>query len=343
LLKKYFFHLAIIVIFNTSFNIIDEKENRYNLLNKAIVAKNYAMASKRFNEYYNLYGVENRILVLHKTWLKQVLKTYLDSSLIKNRQLKWKNPPNEKNCFEGKLDTTEYLMFEKSLNLARLLAGVAPINDVDADYSKQCQKAAYCMHLNKDISHQIPKTWKCYSASAALAAQNSNLTFGYQSQKAILGLLKDEEDYNKHAGHRRWLLNPSLTFPGYGSTESTVVIWVIGEHANFRKSYQDLNYFNAHFVTWPAMGYHPYLFATNRFSISLADAFFEKASVKVAVNGASIPIKQYKVNTGYGSNTLVFDILNPVKINVTYVISVGNVKSADGKIKAINYSTTFID
>ncbi len=325
-----------------SFNKTDTKTTLLSKIKSSINSNDFAKASIHFHQYFIDYGTDKTILDLHKTWVPKIYATFLDSSLINARSVKWKKEPNVKSCFEGTLDTTEYLGFEKSLNLVRLLAGVPKVNDIDMEYSVNCQKAAWCMAVNDKIEHKIPNSWKCHTTGAAIAASNANLSYGYNAGQAILGMMMDEESTNKEVGHRRWLLNPSLTFPGYGLTNKVTVVWVIGERVNFRKLYKDLDYYNTHPVMWPSAGYFPEIFATKRFSVSLADANFSNAQVEVQKNGKSIAITKYKPSGNYANNTLVFDLAELPKANDIITVAVSNIRSKEGKVINVNYQTIIL-
>jgi len=310
---------------------------------KYVQQNDHENASSAFHEYITTYGVDTEIKALQKKWIPKMVKTYLEPSLIKQRAVKWKVKPSKSNCAAGVLDTFEYLSFESNLNLIRLLAGVPKVNDIDATFSLACQQAAWVMHVNDDIKHKIPKNWKCYSVNADLAASSSNLSYGYSAGQALLGMMRDEEENNTAAGHRRWLLNPALTFPGYGLTENTAVIWVIGQKANFREVYQDLSYYDTHPIAWPIAGVNPIMLVTSRFSVTIRKADFSSAKVAVTKNGRALSVKKYTPNGNYGNPTLVFDLPSTPKVGETYVISITNIKDANGKMVKYNYETSFMD
>jgi len=310
---------------------------------KYVEQKNHESASIAIHEYMTMYGVDAEIKTLQKKWVPLLIKAYLEPSLIKARPVRWKVKPSKTNCTAGILDTFEYLSFESNLNLIRLLAGVPKVNDIDIEFSLACQQAAWVMHVNEDIDHKIPKNWKCYSVSADLAASSSNLSYGYSAGQALVGMMRDEEDNNSAAGHRRWLLNPALTFPGYGLTDNTTAIWVIGQKANFREVYNDLSYYDTHPITWPVAGSHPIMLVSSRFSITIRKADFSNAKVSVTKNGKSVAIKKYTPTGNYGNPTLVFDVPTIPKVGETYAISVSNIKDANGNVVRYNYETSFME
>jgi len=309
-------------------------------IQKLLKTKKHQSISYSIARYIHNYGVDAEVKKLQMQWYAQLKKSNLDSSLFITRSVNYKIEPNAKRCSPGVLDSSEINAFEKNLNFVRLVAGLPKVNDIDKQSSKNCQKAAWCLTVNDNITHFIPKTYKCYTPGAASAASRANLSYGYSAGRAMLGMLRDEEKSNTSVGHRRWLLNPSLTFPGYGVTNKVAVVQVFGEKTNFRKQYKDLTEYEKRGIAWPVAGIHPKFLATKRFSFSLAQASFKSCYITVKKNGKMIRIKKQPLKANYGKPTIVFDVQENPRSGDTYQISIRNV-IIKGKVKKnFFYSTT---
>ncbi len=311
------------------------------IIENLIRKRNHISTSRSINRYVKKHGTDAQLERLQVRWYKQLKKDYLDSSLFAKRRVIWKRPPSLKRCFEGKPDSSEYTSFRDNLNFVRLIAGVPPVQDIDPGLSQNSQRAAWCLSVNNKITHSIPKSFRCYTPAAALAASKANLSIGYSAGTAILGMLRDEERSNISVGHRRWLLHPPLTFPGYGLTNKVAVIQIIGEKANFRKVYKDLSEFEKRPITWPVAGVHPMFLATKRFSISLSGASFRSARVSVTRNGRLQRIVKHRIFENYGSPTLVFDMPRMPQAGEKYLIRVSNVRRKDGTRQNFTYTVLF--
>ena len=104
----------------------------------------------------------------------------------------------------------------RRINYFRAMAGVS--NDVifrNASNQK-AQAAALMMSVNRDLSHDPPSNWTCYSDLGHSGAGSANLYLGRYGWDAIDGYIKDPGDGNYPAGHRRWILYPQTREMGTG-------------------------------------------------------------------------------------------------------------------------------
>jgi hypothetical protein len=320
----------------------DDSLSDRNIIVNLIKARAHDKVGISIGRYIYNHGVDDAVIKLQKQWYQQLKKDILDSSIFITGIVKYAKEPSVKSCFSGELDKEEYVSFLKNLNFVRGISGIPFVNDIDSALSLDCQEAAWCLMTNNTITHQIPSRYKCYTSNAARAASLSNLAYGYPAGRAILGMLRDEETENHSVGHRRWLLNPPLAFPGYGLTDEVTVIQVIGNKANFRTTYDDLEEYERRGIAWPVAGIHPLFLVTKRFSFSLAKANFKSASISVKQNGRIIPISKLPVKDNYGSSTIAFDIGKTPRSGDTYEITIRNVINAKGEKKTFSYSTSIL-
>lgn len=312
-------------------------------IKRLLLAKEHQSTAYSIARYISKYGVDGEIKRFQSQWYKQLKKDHFDSTLLTTRMVKYKRPPSKSKCYAGELDTMEYYSFKQNLNFVRLISGLPVIQDIDKESSVNCQKAAWCLTVNNRITHFIPKSYKCYTPGAASAASRANLSLGYSAGRALLGLLQDEGSSNISVGHRRWLLNPSLTFPGYGLTDKVMVVQVIGQKNNFRKVYKDLAEYEKWPVAWPVAGIHPKFLATKRFSFSLAGASFKGCTITVRKNGKPVRIKRHPLKPNFGNPTVVFDLDEFPEGGDLYQISIRNVITKSKQKKNYTYSTVIKD
>lgn len=120
--------------------------------------------------------------------------------------------------------------------------------------------------------------------------------------------MRDAEDSNRAAGHRRWLLYPQTKtmgtgdVPGQGAFKSANAIWVQdGGYGSARPLVRDT------FVAWPPPGYVPRPLAFSRWSFAYPGANFADARVAMTLNGASLALTIDSNDAqGLGENALVW-------------------------------------
>ncbi len=213
-----------------------------------------------------------------------------------------------------------------AVNFARDMNGLPPVT-LDASLSDRALSAAMLMTANNALSHSPPSTWRCWTSDGSTAAGKSNLGLGYRSSAATVidGYIGDPGDGNRAAGHRRWILLPTLGTIGIGSTSNANALTVIGTRQQPRVV--------ADTVSWPSAGYVPWPLMFNRFSMSSArypNADYRDAQVTVTANGTPLDVTVNPVANGYGDNTIVADVAIPsalrtAKADTTFVMTVSNV------------------
>jgi uncharacterized protein YkwD len=196
-------------------------------------------------------------------------------------------------------------------NFYRALAGLPSNLPVLSDTrSTDVQNAALAFSANDQLSHSIPTTWSCYSASAANGAANSNIALGLSGTDAVDAYIDDPgSGGNAAVGHRRWILYPPQIGFATGDIPSGLsanALWISGNNFSFGTRPPTPNG-----VAWPPEGYVPWDLlpaGSNRWSFSYPNADFSTATATLTPSGGSpFSVSYEAVQTGFGDNTLVFD------------------------------------
>lgn len=183
----------------------------------------------------------------------------------------------------------------------------------------EAARAAVMAHVNQPfdldipgsftLTHELPTTWPCFSASAWNGARYSNLS-GFSWGCDAIDDYMDEPGYggdalaNREVGHRRWILfsaakemavgdvPPILTGDGQLIRPSVNALYVIG---GFTPEERPID-----FVTWPNPGYTPSPILTGLWSLSYPGANFNTASVSMQDgDGNAIPLTIVSRNIGF--------------------------------------------
>jgi uncharacterized protein YkwD len=194
-----------------------------------------------------------------------------------------------------------------AINYYRAMAGLRPVAE-NAGYSKLARQAALIMLANDDLSHTPDPDWACYSRQGAEAAGRSNIAISWGSSdgaaaRSIALYMDDEGEDNAEVGHRRWLLDPSATEFGAGSTSRTNAVLVIQDR------YPEDAGRPGGGTAWPSVGYFPWETMPNsrRWSYSLPDAAFDDARVAMTRNGKPLSAKVVARGDGAGDPALVWE------------------------------------
>ena len=197
------------------------------------------------------------------------------------------------------------------------------------------QAAALIMSANDDLSHFPSPDWKCWSQLGADGASSSNLALGARAANAVALYMADPGASNAPAGHRMWLLSPTATAFGTGSTDNANALTVIGT-----PNTPDLN--ETTVVAWPSEGYFPSeLEPGGRWSVALPGADFSDATISVA--GPNGPLTITSTTPGFLGNSIVFEVAGVDALQfgaeVSYDVRVAGVQTPEGT-RTIEYSTT---
>ncbi len=215
-------------------------------------------------------------------------------------------------------------------NWFRAMAGLQPIT-LDAEASARAQAAALMMHAQNALSHFPGPTWACYTDAGAESAGRANLTLGIIGARGVAGQIEDPGAANLALGHRRWLLFPSLTEVGLGSTSRAGVVEVIGAFGDAQSA--------SPWVAWPPAGFVPSEVVFPRWSISRPGADFSQTSVSVTRNGQPVAVTILPIADGFGDPTLGWELpgTEPTSNDVTYQVQLTNVRIGN---QSINHSYT---
>ena len=110
------------------------------------------------------------------------------------------------------------------INWFRGMAGVPAGIVLDPALNSKSQDAALMMSANRQLSHNPPTSWACYTAAGAEAASRSNLCYWYgpfDDPGCVEAYMEDAGAKNSAVGHRRWLLNPQTDVMATGDVAET--------------------------------------------------------------------------------------------------------------------------
>ncbi|MDP9694387.1 UNVERIFIED_ORG: hypothetical protein J2X79_001942 [Arthrobacter globiformis] len=210
-------------------------------------------------------------------------------------------------CDPGTQSVTSLASGTAAINFFRGLSGLDSIV-LTAEQNAKAQAAALMMHAQGFLSHYPISDWKCFTTLGQAGAASSNLHYTLPEissiSVALRGYMDDEGDGNADVGHRRWLLNPTTTTMGIGTTSMFNAVNVFGGGTSATRA-------NPDFIAFPNAGYFPaQLLPPGRWSLSSAhDVDFSQANVTVTnAAGTDMKATTYRAMNGYGPNTVVFDV-----------------------------------
>jgi hypothetical protein len=227
-------------------------------------------------------------------------------------------------CRAGKTDNLfkEDILYR--VQWFRAMAGVDPKIALNEESNRLAQQAALVMAAAGNLSHEPDSSWPCYSQAAYDGASQSNLSLGVFGVPAIDGYIEDPGEDNYDVGHRRWILDPTLSSVGTGDTRNTNALFLTSSETEEQVVIRE----EKGYVMWPPRGYVPRSQIYERWSISHQSADFSRAVVTVTQNGRTkILNNPHSDSEGYGSmNSLVFNWPHPAKGSGPINITVKNIK-----------------
>ena len=183
-------------------------------------------------------------------------------------------------------------------NYYRAMAGVPPVTFTPA-LNTEAQAAALIQSANNNVNHHPPSTGTgstCWTQLGATGSAASSLSegVGFVGPQAVDNWAEDSADptqlFGEALGHRRNMLNPSITTMGAGSIPASPggsaasAEVVLTTPTATRPPVRD------NFVAWPPAGFVPYQTVFARWSFSLPNADFTHATVTMQHNGAALPV-----------------------------------------------------
>lgn len=244
------------------------------------------------------------------------------------------------NCNAGTLPKSVHDKVFTRINYFRNMAGVEPITGFRSAWNTKSQEAALMMKANNALDHDPPSSWSCYTVEGAEAAGKANLSLGssYHTTRALDGQMRDAGASNTAVGHRRWILYSRGEQMGHGSTDQSMVLWVIGGSATPDTMPE--------MVAWPPEGYVPKQHVWPRWSLGVPDADFSNGSVTMTGPNGNISLSIEPITDGFGDNTIVWvpNGIDPANVtnDATYTITVSDVE-LDGQMTDYTYDVTIID
>ncbi len=247
---------------------------------------------------------------------------------------------NSSSCSPGTVSAEAHAKVLQRINFFRRQVGLNDNITLDTAKNRKCQEAALMMMANGSLNHTPPNTWKCYTADGAAAAGASNLSSGSHSVNAVSGQMADNGSNNTACGHRRWILYSRAQVMGHGSTSSNQALWVIGGAAPSNPPNMP------EFISWPPQGYVASTLVYARWSFSLPGADFTDTEVEMKrSDGLPVTLKIVHTNGGYGDRSIVWEptgITPPTSADITWVVTVKNVKLSSGTLKTYSYKVTVV-
>jgi uncharacterized protein YkwD len=254
--------------------------------------------------------------------------------------VKFKKTPAQGNCFEGELAAETKTNVLNFLNYIRELHGLQPVV-YSAKDDIAAQKGAFIIAVNGGLTHDPPKSWKCWSKEGHSGCSTSNIIGGTNAPftpcEAVRYWLIDAG--TEGLGHRRWLLDPFLKTIAYGHVETSgrygATLKVIGNEEQ------------AAAVDYVAYPYHEYpaLLIDMNWYLSFSvvqdrknawnngSVDFSSAAVTMtAESGNKLKVTAVAHdNQGFGVPNLLVWKVKGLEKGTRYTVNVRNVKTGTGK------------
>ncbi|MCB1844750.1 MAG: hypothetical protein KDI09_17435 [Halioglobus sp.] len=276
----------------------------------------------------------------------------LNSSTHRSDAFIFQTVPNTANCDPGVLSSAARERFLHTVNLIRKLHYLPPVEWADS-FATEAQQSALVQLANNYLSHFPQPGDSCYSAAAAAGAGSSNLSYrSIQSDPAYYPLGWVNDNYNisslMEAGHRRWVLYPSLGYTSYGQARGYSSMKVFGFGLPPAAPVPpELAYVAMPYREYPhamvSMGS-----ARTPWSISMVPPagvssnfdYFSQASVSVTHTASGSPLTVHSVhrdNRGYGLANFLSWMVDGWSHDVAYTVTISNVRKRDGSFETISY------
>lgn len=212
-------------------------------------------------------------------------------------------------CRAGEPSAESQAAVLSAVNYMRALADL-PAVSLSPQLSAKSQEAALIMAANDIITHDLPRSARCWSQAGYDGAKNGNLALGWgyapgalagtTGARAVVSYMEDAGAGNQIVGHRRWLMFQRLDRIGNGDTDTSNSIYTLTTPRRQGSST---------WVPWPTAGYFPReLEPSGRWSLTYPKADFRRARVTVTTPQGKVRVKIAPIRNGYGDNTIVWDM-----------------------------------
>jgi hypothetical protein len=224
------------------------------------------------------------------------------------------------------------------VNLYRWLAGLPPIA-LEPSLIAQEQACAAMMAAIGHLDHFPQPDAPCYTDAAGAGAGSSNLAQGADPTYSV-DLFVDDSSVGS-LGHRRWVLNPSMSVTAFGFKQSFTCMYSFSQGGTA----------NPTFVSWPPAGPVPVDAADGVFSFGTsAYGTTPDTKVEIDVDGAGfVEVPFQDLGWGYGSlaTTLSFrppnlqpwDVSQPGR---TITVRISGLQSQSSMTETVTYTTRYV-
>ena len=175
----------------------------------------------------------------------------------------------------GDISTADRKNALDTLNFVRFVAGLPDDVELISEYNELAQAASLVNAANNSLSHSpsCPSGMSDELYNKGLTgASESNLGMGYMNivHSIIDGYMDDSDSQNiDRVGHRRWILNPSMRYTGFGFVNNYTALYAFDESRS--------ESFVGDYVAWPPKNMPMELYGGTEgnyaFSVTLGDDY----------------------------------------------------------------------
>lgn len=233
--------------------------------------------------------------------------------------------PGSNPCDPGTVSKEVLASALRMTNMYRYLAGLPDVTLSDT-FNKKAQACAVLMKENGTINHYPPKTWSCYSADGAEAAQSSNLALGSDATRAVYRFMQDNGNATT-LGHRRWIIGNWFGPTGFGTTGKFTCQWVKGGTKDTKE-----------WAAWPPPLEVPLSEVFDTTGWSWQSDTINPSGVKVTVGGVDMPMTVTPLKSGFGSRHAI--AFRPqgwkTEADKVYEVTITGPKTITYQVKPVN-------
>lgn len=330
--------------------------DRWYYMNKSGEMKTGSLKSGDVEYYFDNKGVMMATVPTQNAIIKKFSEIPWDVNMANT----YATAPNTKKPYAaGALSDKSLKNAVNCVNFVRYVAGISSDVKLDKAYSEMAQTGALVNAVNNTLSHypQKPSGFPddLYNTGFT-GCRSSNIARGYQTLAGSIvnGWLDDGDRSNiDRLGHRRWILNPTMTATGFGAAGSFSAMYAL-DH-----SWED----RSEVVVWPARNM-PVELITNTgypWSVSVSSDYQLPAAKDIKVTmrdvksgkvwtfdqkNCSFDNNYFSVNSdSYGTAGCIIFRPNTKEVKYTagsqFEITITGTKDLNGNDKPIQYTVKF--